>query len=273
MLNEELIKSLCQISGLVYKPVSFFNNLYYTRPYTKNIVSFYNLNKKPMLIESNEGCQCYISIFNKNSILCAFRGTENNTADWLSDINIIRRPMDLINLNKNDRPLVHWGILRQFRSVEKTITEYIDQEIKNKNIKNIIYTGHSLGGALATIATQNYGHKYPKLNHICVTFGSPRCGDENFKKRFNNICSFSRRYVNKYDPVPSLPFSFLYTHVGPSKQINDNNIVDIDNTIYRSFYILWFKFINILGNTYNPVNDHSIYNYYDKLCEIYNDKN
>ena len=271
MLSKELIKSLCQISGLVYKPSSFFKDNYCKKERPNECWSFKFFNKQPLFIESNIDCQCYISVFNKDSILCAFRGTENKR-DWLTDANMIRVKMDLTDVEDNNRPLAHWGILRQFRSVENNITKYIQEELKtNKDIKNIIYTGHSLGGALATIAAQNYGHKYPKLNHMCVTFGAPRCGDDDFRKKFNTICCFSKRFVNEYDPVPSLPFSLRYSHVCPSQQIKTNKLIDMETPISRFFWIMWYKLINIFGWSYNPVDDHGIFNYYNKLCEIYGD--
>ena len=73
-------------------------------------------------------------MFNKNSILCAFRGTEN-LRDWLTDANMIRVPMDLTGIDNSKRPLAHWGILNNF-SVEDKITKYIDDEIsENKESK------------------------------------------------------------------------------------------------------------------------------------------
>ena len=129
MLNHPLIKSLCQISALVYKPNSFFVDNYVKKPFPKGCECFSDINKQPQFIESNIDCQVYVSVFNKNSILCAFRGTEN-LRDWLTDANIIRVPMDLTGIEKDNRPLAHWGILRQFRSVESKITKYIDDELK-----------------------------------------------------------------------------------------------------------------------------------------------
>ena len=150
MLNGSLIKSLCQISALVYKPNSYFVDNF-LKETTEENKCFKDLNKQPLFIESDIDCQCYVSVFNKDSILCAFRGTENSR-DWLSDANMIRVSMDLENVADDDRPLAHWGILRQFRSVEDKITEFIDNELKENNeIKNIVYTGHSLGGGLAIL--------------------------------------------------------------------------------------------------------------------------
>ncbi|HIA01993.1 MAG TPA: lipase family protein, partial [Myxococcales bacterium] len=147
---------------------------------------FSHINKLPLFIESDIDCQVYVSVFNNDSIICAFRGTES-TRDWLTDANMIRVSMDLDNVPDSERPLAHYGILRQFRSVEEKITNYIEKELdENNHISNIIYTGHSLGGALSAIALMNYSHKYPTLNHKCVTFGSPRVGDERFKERFQN---------------------------------------------------------------------------------------
>ena len=145
MISKELIKSLCQISGLVYKPNSFFIEKNNKINLPNNCQCFCNINKQPTFIESDIDCQVYVTVFNKDSILCAFRGTENSR-DWLTDANMIRVQMDLENIESSDRPLAHWGILRQFRSVEDKITQYINNELEiNKEIKNIIYTGHSLG--------------------------------------------------------------------------------------------------------------------------------
>jgi len=272
MLSGSLIKSLCQISALVYKPNSYFVENFNKKPRDNKNKCFDHLTKQPLFIESDIDCQCYVSVFNNDSILCAFRGTENSR-DWLTDANMIRVSMDLQDVNDDDRPLAHWGILRQFRSVEDKITKFIDEELKNNNqIKNIVYTGHSLGGGLATIALMNYSHKYPTLNHMCVTFGAPRVGNKEFRERFKNVCKFSKRYVNYFDPVPSLPFSLRYTHSCPSDHINLNNIVVEETGIMRFFWIMYYKFKHCFGFIYNPVDDHGIQNYYYKLCELLDDE-
>ena len=274
MLNTALIKSLCQMSALVYKPNSFFIENYTKKPLPKGCECLADINTQPQFIESNIDCQVYVSVFNKNSILCAFRGTEN-LRDWLTDANMVRVRMDLTGLEGDERPLAHWGILRQFRSVEEEITKYIDDVLKQDTkheIQNIIYTGHSLGGGLATIALMNYSHKYPLLNHKCVTFGAPRVGSTQFKHMFAYKCCFSKRYVNYFDPVPSLPFSLRYSHTCPSDHINVNIIDHVDTNVSRFFWVLWYKVKHWFGANYNPIDDHSITGYYDRLCELKKNK-
>lgn len=270
MLNSSLLKALCQMSAIVYKPQTFFTENYKKISLEKGCECLNHIQTEPKLLESDRDCQCYVSKFNKNSILVAFRGSQE-MRDWLTDANIIRVNMDLHNVPDNERPKVHWGILRQFRSVEDKITQFIDETLTNDKlcqIENIVYTGHSLGGGLASIALMNYFYKYPELKHMCVTFGAPRVGNKQFRQKFEYNCAFSKRYVNYYDPVPSLPFSLRYSHACPSDHINVNIIDHIETPISRFFWVMFYKFAHLFGSAYNPVNDHSIDNYYSSLCNL-----
>lgn len=270
LLNSSLIKSLCQISELVYKPQIFFTENYAKIPGEKEYECFNYIQLEPKLFESTIDCQCYISIFNKDSILIAFRGS-SNVKDWIANANIIKVKMDLNNVLDNERPKVHLGFLTQFRSVENKITDYINEILKNdinNEIKNIVYTGHSLGGGLANIALINYSHKYTQLKHMCVTFGAPRVGNKSFRKKFEEKCNFSKRYVNYYDPIPSLPSSLHYSNTCPSEYINKSIIEQVDTPMSRFFWILYYQIGNLFCSKYNPINDHNINNYYDKLCNL-----
>ena len=115
-------------------------------------------------------------------------------------------------------------------------------------------------------------HKYSDLNHMCVTFGAPRCGDDDFKNLFNKVCCFSRRYVNEYDPVASLPFTWRYTHVCPSELIKDGKLIKSETTVGRFFWTGWLQTLNFVGFSYNPIDDHGIKDYYNKLEKIFKSK-
>ena len=76
-------------------------------------------------------------------------------------------------------------------------------------------TGHSLGGAVATL----YGwklvkHIIPTSNVIVVSFGSPRLGNKAFQQDFESLQNlFHIRVMNRYDIITKMP-SYHYHHVG-----------------------------------------------------------
>lgn len=70
--------------------------------------------------------------------------------------------------------------------------------------RHLILTGHSLGGAVATIIAAQLQGRIPNLT--LVTFGSPRPGGRRFRERFK-VPHF--RYVHGQDVVPHLPSNLL----------------------------------------------------------------
>ena len=78
-------------------------------------------------------------------------------------------------------------------------------------------TGHSLGGALATIATYRYAPT------ALYTFGSPRVAGSKLAKFMNNKNESSLhiyRFVNSTDIVPRVPI-WGFGHVGDVKYFNN----------------------------------------------------
>ena len=84
-----------------------------------------------------------------------------------------------------------------------------------------IATGHSLGGAVATILLYeavSKGYINPTLNEpVLITYGQPRTGNENFVIDFNKKIKNVIRVVRDGDIVVSLPKSLInnpYRHLG-----------------------------------------------------------
>ena len=192
-----------------------------------------------------------------------FRGTES-FRDCLSDANILQVPMDLDNIPSDLRPEVHWGFLRQFRSLQSNI----EKDIENCSGTNIIITGHSLGGAQCTLAGLAFAVKYPIDTFTCYTFGSPRVGDLCFKKLFNSNIETHKRFVNEEDPVTMIPLPWRYKHVSKL------NFITKKNTIIHSIpYVRWKMFFSeylqyLTGKDSSPLSDHSCSKYLEKLKTI-----
>lgn len=64
-------------------------------------------------------------------------------------------------------------------------------------------TGHSLGAARAQIFCAWIKYKYPTAELTCVTFGTPRTGDLDFKKALSTVTA--RAYLNGSDVIENLP--------------------------------------------------------------------
>ncbi|MBK1988126.1 lipase family protein [Sphaerospermopsis aphanizomenoides BCCUSP55] len=99
--------------------------------------------------------------------------------------------------------LMHRGFANAYCSVRDQIHEYI----KNNNISNVTVTGHSLGGALATLCAVDIQYNFAQqLTSIeAYTFGAPKVGNNGFCKSYNERVPKSYRFVHGMDIVPALP--------------------------------------------------------------------
>lgn len=142
-----------------------------------------------------------------------FRGT-SSTQDVITDLNIIQ---ERIRGQKYGKIRIHKGFLDQYRSVSSDIEECIRKVIKKheqpENVEfKLFIAGHSLGGALAQIATVYLGEAFPCLTITCHTFGSPRVGNKAFAKLISKMASDYVRVANTNDPVPMIPQLSCWSH-------------------------------------------------------------
>ena len=135
-------------------------------------------------------------------LVLAFRGTEKNVSDWLADARCVP--------TIEGKSRVHSGFLEAFAVKEdadgKTVKDAVEDilardESKDENSEPLplFITGHSLGGALALLATKLVA---PDVNGACYTFGAPRVGNYEY---FRFLKTPVYRIVNSSDIVPRVP--------------------------------------------------------------------
>lgn len=153
----------------------------------------------------NDGAQCH-AIWNNDIFVFAFRGTEpDELSDLLADLNAIPR-------GAMTHGLVHSGFRGE---VDKLWEQLVDFQKKHEG-KTFYITGHSLGGAMATVATSRF-EEFTPVEHL-YTFGSPRVGTRSFVK---NIKTKHTRVVNNNDIVTTVPLFIMgYKHHGELTYIN-----------------------------------------------------
>lgn len=123
----------------------------------------------------------------------------------------------------------------------------------------LMVTGHSLGGALATLAAHAITTKFKNLSAPTVyTYGEPRVGNQPFAQEYNTLIPDHFCIVNGQDPVSRIPPGW-YKRVGVRVLLN--NLGDI---IVRPTY-LEMQLINTAGG---EVKDHFLESYRTSLMRI-----
>lgn len=252
MYSNNFLKDLCELSELAYLDKNNLEKTFFVRPITKEFSIIYNC-KFLKFIHTIEDCQLYICKYN-DTIIVIFRGTES-LKDVLADIHFTR---DYLKLNKYKKVLVHKGFLNYFNSILDELETVIFNNLEE--VYNIIFTGHSLGGALATLASCYFSFNYKQFCISCVTFGSPRVGSRSFVNCFNKNVEESYRLVNEHDPIPNLPSSLRFSHVKGFKLLLDDIILD------KSFFAKKWR---VIKNIFFSIFSFRLKFFSDHKCKQY----
>lgn len=163
--------------------------------------------------ERNGGTHCFIAFHddavkeNKLAVV-AFRGTDkDDPTDLLDDV---------------EAKLVKWKSKGQvfdgFRDALAEVEEKLVPTVQALDC-HVLFTGHSLGAALATLLAS------VKAPGALYTIGSPRVGDQDFVESLAAVKNF--RYVDCCDIVTTLPPELLgYAHVGDPLYIDRHRKVN-----------------------------------------------
>lgn len=170
-----------------------------------------------------------------NTLYVVFRGTAT-PAEWV--INFEFRPGDEPFLGNKEHGRVHRGFYKIYTredqganplrkkdnlpsmkdTIEKTILGCPQQAINGTwpaealpacpADAQVYVTGHSLGGALATLATAHiHSLHHFSQKPILYAFANPRAGDARFFQQFVDLDCF--RIANSEDIVPTLPLASI----------------------------------------------------------------
>jgi hypothetical protein len=167
-----------------------------------------------------------------------FRGTEQDPKDFLTDIEVSAIPLS------TDEVQVHEG----FAEAIEPVWADIDRELAMLQCQ-MFYTGHSLGGALATLAASR------RAPRSVYTFGSPRAGNNGFVESLGHVPVY--RVVDDKDVVPLVPSELLgFRHVGIPQLLTASKL---SSTLSH--------LLSYLGTFAppKPLADHAPINYVDRL--------
>lgn len=91
-----------------------------------------------------------------------------------------------------------------YRALAKEIITAVKDAKKQYGFP-VFATGHSLGGALATLLSFELAHEHG-ITPIVYTYGQPRVGNYEFAKKFDQLVPQMYRVVRNRDVVAHIPF-------------------------------------------------------------------
>ena len=133
-----------------------------------------------------------ILVKKENTLVLAFRGTETNGEELVRDIvtDLSLRPKDCRGVR------FHGGFLSGYQAIEEEVIQSLDKHLKEGD--SFYITGHSLGGALATVSSWSLSPTSKQLK-ACYTFGAPPVSVNSVNAPF---MAPIYRIVNDLDFVP-----------------------------------------------------------------------
>jgi hypothetical protein len=216
----------------------------------------------------------------RNIVVLVFRGTAN-FQNFLADINFKLAKLT----DKDNKPcpkcLVHVGFRNAYKDnlrprLRIMFSQYILNKLKSDNLSSeksmsIYFIGHSLGGALASIAAYDTGVYLASQNISnvklgLVTFGAPRVGNAEFAKYMNEQLglNINIRITYKNDPIIKVPWQSKFIHSGTEYNFTDlknykrlpQNVDESPRTSYIKF--LFHIFQQSDHKQYKNLDDNSV---------------
>ncbi|KAL1597012.1 hypothetical protein SLS60_008594 [Paraconiothyrium brasiliense] len=158
-------------------------------------------------------------------IVIAFRGSKS-IDNWVANIDFQMEDVEIFCSGCR----AHSGFLESWNEVQDGVIKAVQAAQAEFPDFKVVITGHSLGGAMATIGAA-------ALRRIDIpvdlyTYGSPRSGNEEWATFLSGTDKGENfRVVHKDDVVPTLPpsvpFLMPYAHVQPEYYITTGNQVDV----------------------------------------------
>lgn len=135
----------------------------------------------------------------------AFRGTAC-ASNWSTNLAADLVPLEIGHC----KGLVHRGFQTAYLALRADVLAKVRAglatHLQDGRCVLCCVTGHSMGGALATLASYDLAYELGCHGTLrCTTWGSPRVGDAEFVGAISALVPDTVRFVNKLDPVPRVP--------------------------------------------------------------------
>lgn len=138
----------------------------------------------------------------EETVNVVFRGTVMSSLEnWITDLSFAHTQL----YSNVPGAEVHEGFYDAYLAVATQINNVVEELTDRYPSYSLVVTGHSLGGALATLCALNFTETHSANNLYVYTFGSPRVGNTVFAEFYDSHVPNTWRMTNHDDIVPHLP--------------------------------------------------------------------
>ncbi|KAF2476422.1 alpha/beta-hydrolase [Lindgomyces ingoldianus] len=181
----------------------------------------------------------FVAVDSTNSlVIVSFRGSAS-IQNWIANFDIAAVNTDLCT-----GCTAHSGFWNSWLEARDGVLAAVKSASQANPKYKIVATGHSLGGAIASLAAaqlRNSGYTV-----ALYTFGSPRIASPKLSDYITNQPGGNYRITHWNDPVPRLPpISFNFVHISPEYYINKANLQTVAATDIKTYT----GNVNYNGNT------------------------
>jgi len=184
----------------------------------------------------------YLAVSPSGELVAVIRGTDT-VLEWIDDAAFffVDNPVHGGSGFTEEGFTAIYKSLRMSRANNsQTVISAIKSYVNNGTAKSITVTGHSLGGALATLLVLDVAHNTAQKSPVLYTYASPRVGEYFFASNFNKALPTKYRIYIDTDVVPDLPL-WPYESVKTAFKL-DSNPSEVDTGIACSHHLttyLW----------------------------------
>ncbi|KAI9183723.1 hypothetical protein H9P43_004641 [Blastocladiella emersonii ATCC 22665] len=148
-------------------------------------------------------------------VVVSFRGS-NNIQNWLDNLELYRIPYPFPKPASASDVWVHKGFVDAYNAVRAQMLASVKSAAAANPDFEVVFTGHSLGGALATMAATDAVNTgtVPASRVQLTSFASPRVGNGGYSAMVGSTgFAAMHRVTEGNDIVPHVPPQFMgYTH-------------------------------------------------------------
>lgn len=190
----------------------------------------------------------------RHAIIVAFRGSVDIN-NWLANVDTVQ-----VSYPRCTNCKIHQGFYNGFKAVQSIVNSQISLLLGKYPGVAIYITGHSLGGALASVAATELLATFGQVDLVYTT-GQPRVGNSYYAQHVTNNFQFFR-LVHYADLVPHCPASGIimaFKHGGTEAWYTE------DMQRYQLCASEDSKCANSIGMMARNTKDHSLLTYYITL--------